>query len=247
MNDEDSISNVAAAGTASGVAGPLIVASGIDKNFYDVDREIQVLQNLSLTVESGELIAVVGQSGTGKSTLLNILGSLERPTRGTVLFEGQDLFALDERGTADFRNHKLGFVFQFHYLLADFNALENVMMPALIARVSEREARERAESVLEMVGLKDKLHRRPAELSGGEQQRVAVARAVVQSPRLVLADEPTGNLDPHTADEVHELFHKLNRDLDVTLIVATHNERLTRSMGRALRLKDGKLFDEPRD
>jgi lipoprotein-releasing system ATP-binding protein len=228
------------------VSGPLIVATGITKSFHDVDREIHVLQDLALTVESGELIAVVGQSGTGKSTLLNILGSLERPSSGKVLFEGQDLFALEERALADFRNRKLGFVFQFHYLLADFNALENVMMPALIARLTEREARERAEHMLAMVGLGDKLHRRPAELSGGEQQRVAVARAVVQNPRLVLADEPTGNLDPHTADEVHELFHKLNRELDVTLIVATHNERLTRSMGRALRLKDGKLFDEPR-
>ena len=232
--------------TAPRTSGPLIVATGISKNFHDADREIRVLQDLSLTVQPGELIAVVGQSGTGKSTLLNILGSLERPSSGTVLFEGQDLFALDERALADFRNRKLGFVFQFHYLLADFNALENVMMPALIGRVPEREARERAEQMLAMVGLGDKLHRRPAELSGGEQQRVAVARAVMQSPRLVLADEPTGNLDPHTADEVHELFHKLNRELDVTLIVATHNERLTRSMGRALRLKDGKLFDEPR-
>jgi lipoprotein-releasing system ATP-binding protein len=232
--------------SAPAATGDLIVATGISKSFYDVDREIQVLQDLSLTVKSGELIAVVGQSGTGKSTLLHILGSLERPSSGTVLFEGHDLFALDERALADFRNLKLGFVFQFHYLLADFNALENVMMPALIGRVPEREARERAERMLVMVGLGDKLHRRPAELSGGEQQRVAVARAVVQSPRLVLADEPTGNLDPHTADEVHELFHRLNRELDVTLIVATHNERLTRSMGRALRLKDGKLFDEPR-
>jgi len=237
---------VGAAAALTAAINPLIIATGISKNFHDVDREIRVLQDLSLTVAAGELIAVVGQSGTGKSTLLNILGSLERPSSGKVLFEGLDLFALDERALADFRNRKLGFVFQFHYLLADFNALENVMMPALIGRVPEREARERAERMLAMVGLGDKLHRRPAELSGGEQQRVAVARAVVQSPRLVLADEPTGNLDPHTADEVHELFHKLNRELDVTLIVATHNERLTRSMGRALRLKDGKLYDEQR-
>jgi lipoprotein-releasing system ATP-binding protein len=239
-------SAVSSATTRAPAAGPLILASGITKSFFDVDREIRVLVDLALTVQPGDLIAVVGQSGTGKSTLLHILGSLERPSHGTVLFEGQDLFALDEHALADFRNRRLGFVFQFHYLLADFNALENVMMPALIGRVPEREARERAAQMLAMVGLGDKLHRRPAELSGGEQQRVAVARAVVQSPRLVLADEPTGNLDPHTADEIHELFHKLNRELDVTLIVATHNERLTRSMGRALRLKDGKLFDEPR-
>jgi lipoprotein-releasing system ATP-binding protein len=243
----DAGASVMAARTAAHAADPLIVATGITKSFHDVDREIEVLRDLSLTVQAGELIAVVGQSGTGKSTLLNILGSLERPSAGKVLFEGLDLFALDERGLADFRNRKLGFVFQFHYLLADFNALENVMMPALIGRVPEQEARERAERMLAMVGLADKLHRRPAELSGGEQQRVAVARAVVQNPRLVLADEPTGNLDPHTADEVHALFHKLNSELDVTLIVATHNERLTRSMGRALRLKDGKLFDEPRN
>jgi lipoprotein-releasing system ATP-binding protein len=241
------MSDAAAVAAPHAATGPLIVAAGISKSFHDVDREIHVLQNLSFTVQPGELIAIVGQSGTGKSTLLNILGSLERPSSGTVMFEGQDLFALDDRALADFRNRKLGFVFQFHYLLADFNALENVMMPALIGRAPEREARERAERVLAMVGLGDKLHRRPAELSGGEQQRVAVARAVVQNPRLVLADEPTGNLDPHTADEVHELFHKLNRELDVTLIVATHNERLTRSMGRALRLRDGRLFDEPRN
>ena len=247
MSDGAAAASAGSSGTTPApAAGPLILATGITKSFFDVDREIRVLVDLSLTVQPGELIAVVGQSGTGKSTLLHILGSLERPNRGTVLFEDQDLFALDERALADFRNRKLGFVFQFHYLLADFNALENVMMPALIARVPEREARERAAQMLAMVGLGDKLHRRPAELSGGEQQRVAVARAVVQSPRLVLADEPTGNLDPHTADEIHELFHKLNRELDVTLIVATHNERLTRSMGRALRLKDGKLLDEPR-
>jgi lipoprotein-releasing system ATP-binding protein len=237
---------LAAEGAPQMAVRPLVEARGLCKTFYDVDREIQVLRGLSLSVDPGEEVAIVGQSGVGKSTLLHILGSLERPTSGTVIFDGQDLFALDERALSDFRNVKLGFVFQFHYLLPDFTALENVMMPALIARLAEREARERAEAVLRVVGLADKLHRRPAELSGGEQQRVAVARAVVLRPKLVLADEPTGNLDPHTADEVHDLFHLLTRELGVTLIVATHNERLTRSMGRALRLSEGKLFDEPK-
>ena len=141
---------------------------------------------------------------------------------------------------------KLGFVFQFHYLLADFTALENVMMPALIGRIDDAEATRRATEMLEIVGLGDKLKRRPAELSGGEQQRVAVARAVVLRPKLLLADEPTGNLDPHTAAEVHDLFHKLNRELGITLVIATHNEQLTRSVGRALRLHEGKLVDERR-
>ena len=224
--------------------GALLRAERLDKSFFDAGREIQVLHGLDLEVVPGEEIAIVGQSGVGKSTLLHILGSLERPSAGKVYFEGQDLFALGERALADFRNLKLGFVFQFHYLLADFSAMENVMMPALIARIGEREAERRAREVLELVGLGDKFHRRPAELSGGEQQRVAVARAVVLHPRLVLADEPTGNLDPHTADEVHQLFHLLNRELGITLVVATHNERLTQAMGRALRLRDGKLFEE---
>ncbi len=222
----------------------LLQAEAVDKKFVDAGREIWVLRGLNLEVAAGEEIAIVGQSGVGKSTLLHLLGSLEPPTAGTIYFEKQDLFAMDERHLAEFRNARLGFIFQFHYLLADFTALENAMMPALIARLSERDARARAAEVLELVGLGDKMHRRPAELSGGEQQRVAVARAVVLRPRLVLADEPTGNLDPQTADEVHSLFHRLNRELGVTLIVATHNERLSRSMGRTLRLREGKLFDE---
>jgi lipoprotein-releasing system ATP-binding protein len=234
----------AARGAPAAATQVLLEARDLDKNFYDAGVEIQVLKGLSLSVRHGERVAIIGQSGVGKSTLLHILGSLERPSAGAVSFEGLDLFTLDERALADFRNLRLGFVFQFHYLLADFSALENVMMPALIARLPEREARGRAAEMLGLVGLADKLHRRPAELSGGEQQRVAVARAAVLKPRLVLADEPTGNLDPNTADEVHELFHRLNRELGVTLIVATHNERLTRSMGRTLRLKDGMLFEE---
>ena len=222
----------------------LLRAVAVDKKFVDAGREIWVLRALDLEVTAGEEIAIVGQSGVGKSTLLHVLGSLESPTAGTIYFEEQDLFAMDERHLAEFRNSRLGFIFQFHYLLADFSALENAMMPALIARLPDRDARARAAEVLEMVGLRDKMHRRPAELSGGEQQRVAVARAVVLRPRLVLADEPTGNLDPQTADEVHSLFRRLNHELGITLIVATHNERLSRSMGRALRLREGRLFDE---
>ena len=224
----------------------LLRASDVHKKFYDAGREVVVLHGLNLEVGAGEQIAIIGQSGVGKSTLLYLLGSLERPTAGKVYFEDQDLFVMDERALAEFRNRKLGFVFQFHYLLADFSALENVMMPALIARLSDSEARQRAEDVLDVVGLKDKLHRRPAELSGGEQQRVAVARAVVHGPKLVLADEPTGNLDPQTAEEVNQVFQRLNRDLNVTLVVATHNERLSRSMSRTLRLSDGKLHEEKR-
>ncbi|HYL58169.1 MAG TPA: ABC transporter ATP-binding protein [Candidatus Acidoferrales bacterium] len=234
----------AAAVTKPSTGSALIEARGLDKTFYDAGREIRVLQGLDLTVRAGEEIAIVGQSGTGKSTLLHIIGSLEEPTAGRVFFEGQDLFALDQKALAEFRNRKLGFVFQFHYLLADFTALENVMMPALIGRVDDASARRSATEMLELVGLGDKLGRRPAELSGGEQQRVAVARAVVLRPKLLLADEPTGNLDPHTAEEVHALFHRLNRELGVTLVIATHNEQLMRSVGRALRLSEGKLRDE---
>jgi lipoprotein-releasing system ATP-binding protein len=223
-------------------SGILLSACAVDKKFYDAGREIVVLRGLDLDVAAGDEIAIIGESGVGKSTLLHLLGSLEAPTAGKVLFEGRDLFAMDDRAMADFRNRMLGFVFQFHYLLADFSALENVMMPALIARLADHEASARAARMLELVGLKDKFHRRPTELSGGEQQRVAVARAVVLGPRLVLADEPTGNLDPKTAEEVHELFHRLNRELGVTLVIATHNERLSRSMTRILRLREGRLF-----
>jgi len=223
----------------------LLRAVGVDKKFVDAGGEVWVLRGLNLEVTAGEQIAIVGQSGVGKSTLLHVLGSLELPTGGRVYFEEQDLFSLDEQHLAEFRNARLGFIFQFHYLLADFSALENTMMPAMIARLPDRDGRARAKEVLELVGLGDKMHRRPAELSGGEQQRVAVARAVVLRPQMVLADEPTGNLDPQTADDVHSLFHRLNKELGITLIVATHNERLSRGMGRRLRLRDGKLFDEP--
>jgi lipoprotein-releasing system ATP-binding protein len=229
---------------AKSSASLLLRAQALGKNYYDGDREVRVLRELDFEAGVGELIAIVGQSGTGKSTLLHVLGSLDTPSAGKVFFDGHDLFALDPAALAEFRNRNLGFVFQFHYLLADFTALENVMMPGMIARLGERENRTQAARMLELVGLGDKLDRRPGELSGGEQQRVAVARAVVMRPRLVLADEPTGNLDPHTADEVHQLFTMLNRELGITLVVATHNDRLTQVMSRRLRLRDGRLFEE---
>ena len=221
----------------------LIEARGLVKNFYDGDREIQVLRELDFSAFAAERIAIVGQSGVGKSTLLHVLGSLERPTGGRIMFEKQDLFALGARQLAEFRNLKLGFVFQFHYLLADFTALENVMMPGLIARMSDNEVRRKAEEMLAVVGLGDKLHRRPAELSGGEQQRVAVARAVALRPRLVLADEPTGDLDPKTADEIHSLFETLS-ELGITFVIATHNERLARRMHRTMVLREGRLHEQ---
>jgi lipoprotein-releasing system ATP-binding protein len=221
----------------------LLEARGLVKNFYDGDREIQVLRGLDFSAFEAERIAIVGQSGVGKSTLLHVLGSLERPTGGRIMFEKQDLFALSPRQIAEFRNLNLGFVFQFHYLLGDFTALENVMMPGLIARQAESEVRQKAEEILALVGLDDKFHRRPAELSGGEQQRVAVARAVALRPRLVLADEPTGNLDPKTADEIHSLFETLS-ELGITFVVATHNERLARRMHRTMVLRDGRLYEQ---
>jgi lipoprotein-releasing system ATP-binding protein len=221
----------------------LLEARGLSKNFYDAGREIQVLRGLDFKAFEAERVAIIGQSGVGKSTLLHVLGSLERPTAGRILFDNQDLFALGPRQLAEFRNLKLGFVFQFHYLLADFTALENVMMPGLIARRPETEVRDQAAEMLALVGLSDKLQRRPAELSGGEQQRVAVARATALRPRLVLADEPTGNLDPKTADEVHSLFETLS-ELGITFVVATHNERLARRMHRVMVLCDGQLQEQ---
>ncbi|HTQ25623.1 MAG TPA: ABC transporter ATP-binding protein, partial [Candidatus Binataceae bacterium] len=211
MSERSASGPAAAVAPVPGANGAelLLKAEGLSKSFFDAGREVRVLRGLELEVRAGEEVAIVGQSGTGKSTLLHVLGSLETPTAGKVYFEGRDLFTLGERALAEFRNLKLGFVFQFHYLLADFTALENVMMPALIARMAEPEAARRAGEVLELVGLADKLGRRPAELSGGEQQRVAVARAVVLHPRLVLADEPTGNLDPKTADEVFAMLRAL--------------------------------------
>ena len=218
-----------------------IEASGLVKEFSDGPRCVRVLSGISLSVDRGETVSIVGESGVGKSTLLHVLGGLERPSEGEVRVGEVDLAAQSERELARFRNDSIGFVFQFHHLMPDFTALENVMMPILISGASPAEARPPAEEMLERVGLGERLEHRPGELSGGEQQRVAVARAVVRRPDLVLADEPTGNLDPHTASEIEHMLVDLNREVGTTCVVVTHSNRLAGAMDRCLRLTHGQI------
>jgi lipoprotein-releasing system ATP-binding protein len=225
---------------AAGVT-PLVQARGLEKRYVDGPAVVEVLRGLDLDIVAGERVAVIGESGVGKSTLLHLLGCLDAPTGGRLLIDGVDVFSRSEAEIAAFRNQAVGFVFQFHHLLGDFTALENVMLPALIGRESPREARARAAALLERVGLMDRLDHRPGELSGGEQQRVAVARGVMCRPRLLLADEPTGNLDPETGERVHELLLELNAECGATLVVATHNDRLAAAMERTLRLVGGRI------
>jgi lipoprotein-releasing system ATP-binding protein len=202
---------------------------------------VEVLKGIDLTLEQGERIAIVGASGVGKTTLLHILGTLDHPTSGRVLFEEQDVFSLNEKALSLFRNRKIGFVFQFHHLLPEFTALENTLIPCLIQGLSRKEGISRAEAILEQVGLKERLPHKPGELSGGEQQRVAVARALVMEPKLLLADEPTGNLDTKTGDTVFDLLQEMNRANQVTLVVVTHNPNLAARMARQIHLVDGKI------
>jgi lipoprotein-releasing system ATP-binding protein len=219
----------------------MIAAVDLRKSFKLDQTVIHVLTGVSLEITRGELVAIVGASGVGKTTLLHILGTLDRPTSGAVRFDGNDVFAMDDRALAEFRNRKIGFVFQFHHLLPEFTALENTMLPALIRRQSQAEARAAAEAVLKEVGLEHRLAHRVGELSGGEQQRVAVARALVLQPDLVLADEPTGNLDTHTGEEVFKLLRDLNRAKGITFVIVTHNEALSRQADRIIRMVDGKI------
>jgi lipoprotein-releasing system ATP-binding protein len=219
-----------------------IAVQGLEKIFTTNSNQVEVIKDLDLDVYAGETLAVVGASGVGKSTLLHILGTLERPTRGKVLWDGEEVFALDDRRLAAFRNRKVGFVFQFHYLLPEFDALENVMMPALIARVPRQQAREEAEAILVRVGLAHRLRHRVSTLSGGEQQRVAVARALVLKPEVLLADEPTGNLDPHSGAQVQELLLDLNREQGLTSVIVTHNLDLARALTRQITLVDGRAI-----
>lgn len=221
----------------------MIETKGLQKTFRHPAGELKVLKGIDLRIEDGEMAAVVGASGVGKSTLLHILGTLDRPTEGTVLYDGVDVFNLPEKNLTDFRNRKVGFVFQFHHLLPEFTALENVMMPGLLARSPESNSdlKLRAEGLLSELGLGGRLHHRPGELSGGEQQRVAVARALIQSPALILADEPTGNLDTRTGKDLFELLYRLNREKGITFIIATHDKGISARCKRIISMVDGRI------
>jgi lipoprotein-releasing system ATP-binding protein len=224
--------------------GPALEAIALERRFDDGQRTIEVLRGVELYVKEGESVAVVGESGVGKSTLLHLLGALDTPDGGQVRLNGHDLFRLAPAELARVRNRAIGFIFQFHYLLGDFDAEENVMMPLLLSGLGRTPARKRARDVLERVGLAERLTHRPGQLSGGEQQRVAVARAVVTRPKVILADEPTGNLDPHTAHDVQSLLHELQKEAACAMVVATHSEVLADAMDRRLRLADGELREE---
>ena len=224
-------------------AAALICLKNIYKSYHNNGVKIEVLNDLSVDIHGGETIAVVGESGIGKSTLLHTLGTLDRPDSGSIFYRGVDVLKYDSAALSRFRNESMGFVFQFHYLLAEFSALENVMMPGLIKRINRKQITEAAEIMLVRVGLKDRIHHRVVELSGGEQQRVALARALVLNPSILLADEPTGNLDQKNSLQIHELLMELNREFNMTIVVVTHNMKLAGRMGKMLTLSDGKLIE----
>lgn len=225
------------------MSDPVLEASDVRRSFRQGPIDLQVLQGVNFAVAPGERIAIIGASGSGKTTLLQILGGLDRPTAGTVKIAGSDIHALSESARGELRNRTLGFVYQFHHLLPEFSALENVAMPLLIRRTSRHEAEGKARDILGRVGLGDRLVHRPHELSGGERQRAAVARALVTGPRIVLADEPTGNLDGGNAEAVFALMLELNRELATSLIVVTHDRKLAARMDRILELERGNLVE----
>ena len=239
MSEERSASTAGGPGAAG---TPALSASGVTRHYIGGDgSELTVLDGVEVQVARGEAVAVVGASGAGKSTLLHILGALDRPTAGTIEVAGRDISRLSDRELTAIRNRQIGFVFQFHHLLREFTALENVMMPMLIAGEAEAAARGRARSLLDDVGLAARVEHKSGQLSGGEQQRVAVARALANRPALLLADEPSGNLDTHTAEHLHDLFFQLRRDHGVSMVIATHNRELADRADRVLQLKEGRL------
>ncbi len=219
----------------------LLECRGIEKKFAKGNAVVNVLNGVDVNIKEGEMLAILGHSGAGKSTLLHVLGTLEPPTKGEVLYLGENVHKFSSGKLAQFRNRELGFVFQFHYLLQEFTALENVLMPALIAGENRGKYEEKAKKILSDVGLSHRLQHRPPELSGGEQQRVALARAMVMNPKILLADEPTGNLDSANAEIVRKLFFDLNRDRGVTVVLVTHDEEMTAGFHRKLFMKDGKI------
>jgi len=219
-------------------------ATGVERAFRQGPIDLQVLQGVNLSVRAGERLAIIGASGSGKTTLLQILGGLDQPTAGTVRIAGSDIHALAEKPRGELRNRTLGFIYQFHHLLPEFSALENVAMPLLVRREPKRVAEEQARAILERVGLGERLIHRPQELSGGERQRAAVARALVTRPRIVLADEPTGNLDGNNAEAVFALMLELNREFGTSLVVVTHDRRLAQRMDRILEIDRGNLVEK---
>ncbi len=224
----------------------LVVASNVCKSFQHMGRTLEVLRGIDLDIFEGELVAIVGPSGAGKSTFLHCVGTLDVPTRGSLRVDGEELTTLSGSRLAELRNRTVGFVFQFHHLLPEFNAVENVIMPGLIQGKSRREMEPKALALLDEVGLKERALHRPGELSGGEQQRVALARALVLEPKLILADEPTGNLDSATSAQIHDLFFSINRQRGTTIVVVTHNASLAASLPRVVTLKDGRVEKDER-
>jgi len=230
--------------TRAASIGASVRVTNMTKAFRHGGRRLEVLHDISFSLEPGEMVAIVGASGVGKSTLLHVLGTLDLPTEGSLEINGEEITRMGPARLAEFRNRHIGFVFQFHHLLPEFTALENVMMPCLINRLSKRTASIAAADILKAVGLGKRLTHKPGELSGGEQQRVALARAMVMRPSLLLADEPTGNLDSHTGADIHNLFVELNRERGSTMLIVTHNAELAGLMPRCLRMVDGGLEDE---
>lgn len=223
----------------------ILKAIGISKIFnIGKKSELKVLKNIDLDIYSGDINLILGASGVGKSTLLHILGGLDRPTSGTVIFEDKNIFEFNDEELANFRNTKIGFVFQFHHLLNEFTALENICLPGLINRKNKNEVFEKARYLLNEIGLSDRADHKPNELSGGEQQRVAVARALINSPKIVFADEPTGNLDMENSKLLHQLIVKLNRDFNQTFLIVTHNQDLTQYANNIFKIKDGIIIKE---